>query len=154
MRISNISVENEFSELKITPPADNEERNARLEAVYAAILANPQHWNQEHWHCGTTHCFAGFAQLMAYGLPVTADVRFQGDESSPLVPFDRPEREVDPELLTTAYLRAVNGADAYLGALSDAREYLGLTFEQCEKLFFANNSLAAIRRYIDEIKAS
>jgi hypothetical protein len=31
------------------------------------IKANPQHWNQENWHCGTTHCFAGFCELIVKG---------------------------------------------------------------------------------------
>ena len=34
----------------------------------AAIKANPQHWDQTSWHCGTTHCFAGFAELLSRNL--------------------------------------------------------------------------------------
>ena len=28
------------------------------------ILANPQHWDQSAWHCGTSHCFAGVVQML------------------------------------------------------------------------------------------
>lgn len=37
--------------------------------VLDQITAHPETWNQSLWHCGTTHCFAGWAQLLA-GLPV------------------------------------------------------------------------------------
>ena len=35
-----------------------------LRATIQAILANPQHWNQGTWHCGPSHCFAGFAEMI------------------------------------------------------------------------------------------
>lgn len=44
-----------------------------LQKTLDAIKANPQHWNQSHWHCGTSHCFAGFAELIAHGLPIETD---------------------------------------------------------------------------------
>lgn len=37
----------------------------RLRAVLAHIEAHPETWCQQEWHCGTTHCFAGHAQIMA-----------------------------------------------------------------------------------------
>lgn len=33
------------------------------------IENNPQHWEQESWHCGTTHCIAGFVQCKNRGVP-------------------------------------------------------------------------------------
>ena len=33
--------------------------------VLDAIHANPDSWRQDRWHCGTQHCFAGQAQLLA-----------------------------------------------------------------------------------------
>ena len=33
------------------------------------IKAHPETWNQEKWHCGTAHCFAGHAQIMS-GHPI------------------------------------------------------------------------------------
>jgi hypothetical protein len=51
----------------ITPPKDHAEKVERLRAVLAAIEEHPLHWNQKTMgHCGTSHCFAGFAQLMAH----------------------------------------------------------------------------------------
>ena len=35
-----------------------------FERTVAAIEAHPEHWNQEHWHCGTTHCFAGWVHIL------------------------------------------------------------------------------------------
>lgn len=31
------------------------------------IKANPQHWNQRTWHCGTSHCVAGFIEQRVNG---------------------------------------------------------------------------------------
>lgn len=33
--------------------------------VLGHIKANPNSWDQTTWHCGTTHCFAGWAQILA-----------------------------------------------------------------------------------------
>lgn len=35
----------------------------RYNQVLATIEANPQHWNQQFWHCNSSHCFAGFTEL-------------------------------------------------------------------------------------------
>ena len=35
-----------------------------LQATLDAVLANPKHWRQGSWHCGTSHCFAGFAEMI------------------------------------------------------------------------------------------
>jgi uncharacterized protein YjbI with pentapeptide repeats len=45
-----------------------------LEQIYKDLLlqtlddvkAYPEHHNQRKWHCGTSHCFAGFADLRAF----------------------------------------------------------------------------------------
>jgi hypothetical protein len=36
-----------------------------LVQVMNHILEHPETWDQGHWHCGTKHCIAGHAQLMA-----------------------------------------------------------------------------------------
>ena len=33
--------------------------------VLAQIEANPSCWNQEDWHCGSSHCFGGWAQILS-----------------------------------------------------------------------------------------
>jgi hypothetical protein len=47
------------------PPKDDVEKSERLWATLKAVEDNPNHWNQDNWHCGTSHCFAGFAELIA-----------------------------------------------------------------------------------------
>lgn len=41
-----------------------------LQKTLDTIKANPQHWDQKTWHCGTSHCFAGFAELIANNLRI------------------------------------------------------------------------------------
>ncbi|MGL5937068.1 MAG: hypothetical protein ACRCZI_15765 [Cetobacterium sp.] len=38
---------------------------AHYKKVLAQIEAHPETWNQKMWHCGTTHCFAGWAQVLS-----------------------------------------------------------------------------------------
>jgi hypothetical protein len=35
----------------------------RLNAILKAIEKTPDKWDQNHWHCGTTSCIAGWAQV-------------------------------------------------------------------------------------------
>lgn len=37
------------------------------------IKANPGHWDQMYWHCGTSHCFAGVAEMLGAGLDPTQE---------------------------------------------------------------------------------
>ena len=37
----------------------------RLAKVMNQILENPETWDQTKWHCGSSHCFAGWAQVMS-----------------------------------------------------------------------------------------
>ena len=36
-----------------------------FQKVLDQITAHPETWDQTDWHCGTTHCFAGWAQLLS-----------------------------------------------------------------------------------------
>lgn len=36
-----------------------------LQKVLAQIEAHPETWDQTKWHCGTKHCIAGWAQILA-----------------------------------------------------------------------------------------
>ena len=38
---------------------------ANYDTVIAKITENPDCWDQTEWHCGTTHCFAGWAQILS-----------------------------------------------------------------------------------------
>lgn len=44
-----------------------------LQLTLDTIKANPEHWDQRKWHCGTTHCFAGFTYLLYMDLPLTTN---------------------------------------------------------------------------------
>lgn len=46
----------------------------RFRQVLEMIEANPEHWNQDDYHCGTSHCFAGFCELAMLGLAATVTV--------------------------------------------------------------------------------
>jgi uncharacterized protein YjbI with pentapeptide repeats len=50
----------------------------RLNQTTALVEANPDQWDQKVWHCGTSHCWAGFGDLLANQLPV--DQYFFEDE--------------------------------------------------------------------------
>jgi hypothetical protein len=39
--------------------------HTRLETILSRIEADPSVWNQDSWHCGTSHCIAGHAQIDA-----------------------------------------------------------------------------------------
>lgn len=36
-----------------------------LAEVMNHILENPETWDQSQWHCGSSHCFAGWAQIFS-----------------------------------------------------------------------------------------
>jgi hypothetical protein len=91
---------------------------ANLEATLAAIEANPGHWDQSTWHCGTSHCFAGFAEMLRLGLSPT--------EECPLMPQLPPGDEL-----------------GILVCFKDTRDWLGLTKEQWDQITFCGNTLKA-----------
>ena len=37
-----------------------------LKQTMNQIIEHPETWEQDTWHCGTTHCFAGWAELIHY----------------------------------------------------------------------------------------
>jgi uncharacterized protein YjbI with pentapeptide repeats len=48
----------------------------RLLKTLQLVKENPEHWNQETWHCGTSHCFAGFGDCIARAEALNQDVSF------------------------------------------------------------------------------
>lgn len=53
-------------------------KRLRLRKIIAKIKKNPKCWDQAEWHCGTSHCIAGHAQIEAgkykQGTPFDSDV--------------------------------------------------------------------------------
>ena len=43
--------------------------------VLKQIKEHPETWNQKKWHCGTSHCFAGWAQILSGKEPDQFTVR-------------------------------------------------------------------------------
>jgi hypothetical protein len=48
----------------------------RLLKTLQLVKENPEHWNQETWHCGTSHCFAGFGDCIARAEALNQDISF------------------------------------------------------------------------------
>ena len=46
----------------------DEEKIEILDKALEMIEANPKHWDQKMWHCGTSHCLAGFCDLVIEAL--------------------------------------------------------------------------------------
>jgi hypothetical protein len=117
---------------EIVRPADADERNSRLRAVYAWIRNHPQHWNQKKWHCGTSHCVAGFGQLL--GRDINGETEFDRYNETPL---------------------KLPSADAEHGwsltVETDANEYFGLTESQGAELYDVSNTLEEIEDIIERI---
>ena len=92
-----------------------------------AIKANPDHWDQEHWHCETSHCFAGFAELLSLGLPLDSD------EANLL---DNPSTYNDETCMWTTRANAIK----VLG--------LGDNYYNTDLLFSAYNSLEDLEKMV------
>ena len=43
--------------------------------VLDKITACPEQWEQISWHCETTHCFAGWAQILSGKQPISGTAR-------------------------------------------------------------------------------
>ena len=92
---------------------------ANLEATLAAIEANPQHWEQAEWHCGTSHCFGGFAEMLRLGKSPTCQAPLEGN--------------------------VVNGG--LLGRYA-TQDWLGLEEDEWDEITDLDNSLDDIRRMV------
>lgn len=102
---------------------------AALEDTLAFIETHQEQWYQGCWghqrECGATHCFAGWALVLA------------GDDD-----FDWPE---NPNL------ELANMADGSL-IQDEAAMVLGLNEEQASTLFLGSNSISDLKRKISLIK--
>lgn len=82
---------------KITPPRTWKERGQRIKRTMSLLLANKQHWAQHDYHsdCGTSHCFAGFAQILARGLNPVKKCSLAGADAEARVWLGLNSREED-----------------------------------------------------------
>src|SRR5262245_40429507 len=114
---------------------------ALLNETLAYIEAHPDEWDQAHWHCGTTCCFAGRAALLD-----GAEWSRGGWNINPSKSVCVVAREDDPgyDVFTMADRR-------YVHVETRARRILGLTWEQSQELFRSGNGLDDIRRLVAEL---
>lgn len=81
------------------------------------ILTNPESWDQSHWHCETTHCYAGIIDF--------------------ILAESFPERKESQDLLNPANYVGLSGFLSY-----DVQEILGLDDEDWDLITDPNNSFA------------
>lgn len=89
------------------------------------IKRHPEHWDQNYWHCGTTHCFAGVAEMLGTGL----DPEEEHPDRQPLWP--------------KAYYDGEKTLDT-------AQELLRLSHTGAAKLFWSSNSLEELIKLVHE----
>lgn len=96
-----------------------------LRKTLDTIKANPEHWNQRHWHCDTNHCFAGFAELIANNLSI----------------------EMSWEQVRALRLngKLESGTGRY------AEKLLGITDDDGDVLFDPYNTLEQLERMVDHL---
>ncbi len=131
--------------------------------VLEIIRVNPEQWNQEDWHttpeergawshCGTAHCFAGWAKLIFLELPTNdpdifleryANVEWP-DGLAEFIIYESNKTPMTSEELRETY--SVRTLTSFI-----ARFALGITDDQADRLFNANNSFEQLERIVYEI---
>jgi hypothetical protein len=98
-------------------PRDQEHRNQRIDEVIAFVEKQKEHdrWDQGSYHCGSSRCVAGWAQVLAHDLPET--VAIYND-----------------------YITLVNGQEKLCWADDEGAIYMGLTLEEQSELFDGDNT--------------
>lgn len=93
----------------------------RFVAVLEAIERSPKHWDQTDWHCGTSHCFAGVAQLQEMKMSIKTSAK-------------------------KLYARTSHRDGLFVYISEVAQRWLGLTDEQSAWLFSSHRTLDDFRR--------
>jgi hypothetical protein len=102
-----------------------------LRKTLETIKQNPEHWDQQFWHCDTSHCFAGFTHLISLGLDVTKS-HFND--------------QIDWQDFHGACY-SING----VVTVDYAKEALGLYYEDAQRLFNCLNNLSDLERIVEEL---
>lgn len=121
-----------------------------LKEVLATVKANTDHWDQTVWHCGSSHCFAGFTECIVSGYPLD----LSSEEGNKL------EENTDPDKVLKALERGGikhdytrNEIDRMLNKSYSPRVIaqiaLGLCHADADSLFDTDNTLEDIEEYID-----
>jgi hypothetical protein len=112
------------------PGAKSKINVALLKKTLARIEAEPEHWNQSWWRCGTSYCFGGWAAVLAGAK------------------FRRPDENMSIELIPK-YAWEKNRP--YVVMHDRAQYILGLTNYEASELFFSGNSLADLKRIVRKL---
>ena len=103
-----------------------------LERTLATIKANPEHWNQVSWHCNTSHCFAGFTELLYFGLPINS--------------YDRNLRKDN-----RIHCGQVGSMGSYWNTSDNAIKALALNEDDAMQLFDGGNTLADLESMVEHL---
>lgn len=120
-----------------------------LRETLQTIKANPQHWNQANWHCGTSHCFAGIVECKLRNHPLDNPVK-----SSWIIEnvFDLKDILIANQLDDDDRLEELY--DCYLGETNTsllARIALGINESQGFKLFDEGNTLEDLKCIVEKL---
>jgi hypothetical protein len=102
---------------------------SNLRRTLEAVEQNPQHWDQRSWHCGTSHCFGGFAEM----------IRLERGVS---------EECVDAQIM---WCPLVKGG-RHLISWEATRAWLGLNTDDWARITRVDNTLRDLRRIVNEIE--
>ena len=108
----------------------------RLKTIVDRIKADPSCWDQEHWHCETSHCIAGHAQLDA--LPADRREEFLRLYESGLIDDDDENTEA---------FAGVSECTFVAGG-----EWLELTLDEAESLFSFDTTLEEIEAFLEKAR--
>lgn len=101
----------------------------RLQDIIDYIKRHPEEWEQGLWHCGTTHCIAGFAQVARWRSIGYCDGQIREMIKDIIEDTDLYDQEAD--------------------VAPDAREWLEITVYQGLNLFDAGNTLEYLQACAD-----
>ena len=106
-----------------------------LQLTLKTIKENPEHWDQTRWHCGTSHCFAGFAQL------IYNNISIKTDESILVEEYNFGENVYD----------SFNGKSLWWHTEEYSKNILGITEDDATVLFSSSNDLEQLELYVDTL---
>ena len=133
-----------------------------LRQVLQIIKDNPEHWDQEQWHCDTTHCFAGVTEALVRGIPLDSNANeftWNMDKSlseqlsecltkEELTQFSLRLEATDLNVPLEEYLNFTMPGE-YTPDI--AQIALRLSNEQADNLFDCNNTLEVLEEIVEAL---
>lgn len=110
--------------------------------VLDLIEAHPEHWNQRRWHCGTSHCFAGFVECLVLGANPFNSWSAELTRSEVKENFKKQWEGTRLSQFSQFYLDITNEV---------AIKELGIDKGQASQLFDAKNTLEDLHQLVSEI---